>query len=196
MGVFSELKNYPLSSIVSMGVSFIWTQLFFRGADLIRRPLYFRGKKSNFRFGSGFRTGRGCRIELFGNGVIQMGEHCHIGDHVHIVSSSFVEIGDDCLFASKIFISDTSHGSYDEDGCDPEVPPENRPLVSDPVRIGKSVWLGDNAIVLPGVSIGDGCVIGANAVITKDVPNYSVAAGCPARLLKRYDFNDHAWKRV
>lgn len=183
-------------AIMGMGVSFIWTKIFFRNADLIRKPLYFRGSKRAFRYGPGLRTGRRCRIEIFGDGAIQMGSRCHIGDFVHIVSSSLVEIGDDCLFASKIFVSDTSHGSYDDDGCSPEVPPEERPLVSDPVKIGDKVWLGDNVIVLPGVTIGDGCVIGANATVTKDIPAYTVAAGSPAKPLKRYDFEREAWVRV
>lgn len=196
MSVFSELRNHSASAVVGMGFSFIKTKLFFHGADLIRRPFFLRGNKRNFRYGQGFRTGRGCRIELFDDGVIQMGPRCHIGDNVHIVSSSRVDIGADCLFASKIFISDTSHGSYGEDGCSPDVPPEDRPLVSDPVRIGERVWLGDNVVVLPGVTIGDGCIIGANATVTKDIPACTVAAGSPARPLKHYDFEKQAWVRV
>ena len=105
--IISELKYYPFSAIVSMGLSFVWTQLFFHGASLIRRPLHFRGKKQNLLFGQGFIAGRGCRIELFCDGVIEFGERCHIGDFVHIVSSSKIEIGDNCLFASKIFISES-----------------------------------------------------------------------------------------
>lgn len=196
MSLLSELKNYPPATVLGMGFSFLWTKLFFRGAGLIRKPLYFRGKKRNFHYGSGFRTGRGCRIELFGDGEIHLGDHCHIGDYVHIVASSSVEIGNDCLFASKIFISDTSHGSYGEGGSSPETPPEARPLVSDPVKIGKNVWLGDNVVILPGVTVGDGCVIGANAVVTKDIPDYTVAGGCPAKPLKKYDFDVRAWGRA
>lgn len=196
MDLFSELKNYSPTAILGMGCSFLWTKLFFRGADLIRKPLYLRGKKRNFHYGHGFRTGRRCRIELFGDGVIRLGERCHIGDFVHIASSSLVEVGDDCLFASKIFISDTSHGSYGEGGSSPDTPPELRPLVSDPVKIGKNVWLGDSVVILPGVTVGDGCVIGANAVVTKDIPAYTVAGGCPARPLKQYDFDAREWKRI
>lgn len=59
MSLLSELKNYPPATVLGMGFSFLWTKLFFRGADLIRKPLYFRGKKRNFHYGSGFRTGRG-----------------------------------------------------------------------------------------------------------------------------------------
>ena len=54
MSLLSELKNYPPATVLGMGFSFLWTKLFFRGADLIRKPLYFRGKKRNFHYGSGF----------------------------------------------------------------------------------------------------------------------------------------------
>lgn len=196
MSVFSELKNYSPSSVIGMGWSFLWTKLFFRGANLIRKPLYFRGNKRNFRFKEGFTTGRGCRIELFGDGVIEFGKCCHIGDFVHIVSSNRVEVGDDCLFASKIFISDTSHGSYGKDGSSPETPPNDRSLDASFVKIGKNVWLGDNVVIMPGVTIGDGCVIGASAVVTKDIPAQSIAGGCPAKVLKRWNGDIQGWERV
>ena len=66
----------------------------------------------------------------------------------------------------------------------------------DVVKIGKNVWLGDNVVILPGVTVGDGCVIGANAVVTKDIPDYTVAGGCPAKPLKKYDFDARTWGRA
>lgn len=194
--ILSELKNHSPSSIIGMGVSFVWTKVFFRGANLIRKPLYLRGKKRNFQFKQGFTTGRGCRIELFGDGVIQFGKRCHIGDMVHIVSSGRIEIGDDCLFASKIFISDTSHGSYGDKGDSPSAPPNERDLVSSFVKIGSNVWLGENVVVLPGVTIGDGCVIGANATVTKDIPADSVASGIPAKVLKKWNEASQSWVKA
>ena len=66
------------------------------------------------------------------------------------------------------------------------LPPVSRPLVSKgKVVIGENVWIGDKATILPGVSIGDGSVIGANAVVTKDVPPYSVVVGNPARIINK-----------
>lgn len=65
------------------------------------------------------------------------------------------------------------------------LPPLFRPLFSKgPVIIGKNVWIGDKATILPGVTIGDGSIIGANSVVTKDVPAYSVVAGNPAKIIK------------
>ena len=66
------------------------------------------------------------------------------------------------------------------------IKPNDRDVVSKgPVVIGNNVWIGDKATILPGVTIGDGAVIAVNAVVTKDVPVYSVAAGNPARIIKK-----------
>jgi acetyltransferase-like isoleucine patch superfamily enzyme len=83
-----------------------------------------------------------------------------------------------------VTITDNSHGRTDADSLD--VPPAHRDIVSKgPVIIGKNVWIGDKATILPGVKIGDGAVIAANAVVTKDVPAKCVVAGSPARPIAR-----------
>lgn len=80
-------------------------------------------------------------------------------------------------------ITDNSHGETDYDSL--KMPPIKRPITSKgPVIIGNNVWIGDKATILPGVTIGDGSVIAANAVVTKDVPPYSVVGGNPAIVLK------------
>ena len=149
--MLKELKMHSLSDIVSMGFSFIATKLFYPGATLVRRPFHIR-QKSNLRFEPGFTTGHGCRFEMFDEGVIELGRNCRIGDNVHLAALHKITIGDDCLFASKIFISDLSHGSYGREGCDPRTPPNDRPLVGSPVTIGDNVWLGENVVVLQGVT--------------------------------------------
>ena len=178
-----------------MGYSFVLTKLFYPGAQLVRRPISIR-QKSGFKYGKGLTTGRNCRIEVFGDGEIVMGDRCLIGDNVHIVASNRVTIGAECLFASKIFISDTSHGSYGFDGSRPDTNPNDRPLVGDPVAIGDKAWLGENVVVLAGVTIGKGCIIGANAVVTRDIPDWSIAVGSPARVVKRFDFATGEWTPV
>ena len=64
------------------------------------------------------------------------------------------------------------------------------------VIIGEGSWLGTNVVVVGKVSIGKHCVIGANSVVTKDIPDYSVAAGIPAKVIKKYDFEKKEWVRV
>jgi len=64
------------------------------------------------------------------------------------------------------------------------------------VVIGKNVWLGDGVVVMPGVKIGDGSVIGANSVVTQDVPPFTIAAGSPAAALKKFDFTIQEWRKL
>ena len=146
------------------------------------------------RFGQGFTTGYGCRFEMFDSDrsvTLSIGENCKLGDYVHITASKSVTIGDDCLFASHIFISDTNHG----DGTDnPLTPPDSRVLSTKPVSIGKCVWLGEGVAVLPGAKIGDGCIIGAHAVVKGDIPAYTVAVGAPAKPVKKYNFDTINWE--
>lgn len=187
-----ELRYHSPSDVLSMGVSFLFSRLFYPEATLVRRPFHIRGRK-NLEYAPGFTTGRNCRFELFGKGRVILGRNCRIGDNVHLVASDSVVIGDECLFASKIFISDTSHGSYGEEGDDPSIPPNDRPLVSSPVTIGDNVWLGENVVVLPGVTIGSGCVVGANSTVSRSLPPLCVAVGSPARPVKRYDYDTARW---
>ena len=84
----------------------------------------------------------------------------------------------------KCIITDNNHGSVNKEMVE-SIPPNQRPLVSPGnVVIEKNVWLGDNVVVLPGVTIGEGCIVGASAVVTKSLPPYSVCVGNPAKVIK------------
>ena len=185
---------YSPSEFVKNCWSLLCTRLFYRPARLIRRPVYIRGGKG-MTFGPGFTTGYRCRLEIFNpqDGIkLTIGEHCKFGDQVHITATERVTMGNDCLLASHIFISDTNHGTGLED---PRTPPDSRPLTTSPVTIGNCVWIGEGAAILPGSSVGDGCIIGAHAVVKGVIPAYSVAAGAPARVIKRYNFETSAWEK-
>lgn len=197
MDILHEVRQHSLSEIIGMAFSFVWTKAFYSGALLIRRPFYRRGKRSTFILGKGFISGRGCRFETYGEGRIEFGERCHIGDYVRITCSNSVKIGKDCLFASKILITDSSHGTYSgRPGTNPNMPPNDRPLVYSSTSIGDNVWLGENVVVLGGANIGNGCVIGANSTVTRSIPDNCIAAGSPAKLLKRYDFELEEWVKI
>lgn len=113
---------------------------------------------------------------------IRVGRNCHFGEYNHITSINEIIIGDNLLTGRWVTISDNSHGQTDFASL--QLPPLVRNLYSKgPVHIGRNVWIGDKATILPGVSIGDGAVIGANTVVTKDVPAYRVAVGNPMRIL-------------
>lgn len=114
---------------------------------------------------------------------IVIGENCHFGIQNHITCTNNITIGNNLLTGKWVTITDNSHGGFSEDELQQD--PLIRPVVSKgPVHIGNNVWIGDKATILPGVTIGDGAIIAANAVVTKDVPAYSVAAGNPAKVIK------------
>lgn len=192
---------YSISELLHTGFSMVLTKLTYPGATLVRRPFIMRGKP-RFVYGEGFTTGRNCRIETFGSKEdlspkLIVGKNFRIGDNVHIAAAERIEIGDDCLLASKIFITDLSHGSYgsEDDETLPTVPPNDRPIVSSPVAIGDNVWIGEGVSILGGVTIGNGCIIGANSVVTRDVPDNCIVAGCPARVLRRYNPDTKSWEK-
>jgi acetyltransferase-like isoleucine patch superfamily enzyme len=110
---------------------------------------------------------------------LTIGAGCSIGAYNHITCTNKIQIGDRLLAGKWVTITDNSHGQTDFDSL--HIAPIKRPIYSKgPVIIGNDVWIGDKATILPGVTIGDGSVIAANAVVTKDVPAYCVVAGNPA----------------
>ena len=123
--------------------------------------------------------------------LISIGSLCSIGAHNHITATNRIVIGDGFLSGKWVTITDNSHGNYDVNNPkDIEqwqtVIPNHRPTVSKgPVIIGQNVWVGDKATILPGVTIGECSCIGANSVVTKDVPPYSIVGGNPAKVIKQ-----------
>lgn len=197
------MKNdYGTGEIIKNILSLAYTKLFYRNARLIRRPVYIRGKNM-LLYGQGLTMGYSCRLEMFDLATsskikLNIGKNCKMGDNVHIAAGESIRIGDNCLFASKIYISDIVHGNYSKnsDASDPRVPPDQRILHTNPVSIGDTVWLGDNVCILPGVRLGNGSIIGANAVVTKDIPDYCVAVGMPAKIVKRFNLTTQTWDKV
>lgn len=117
---------------------------------------------------------------------IMIGKDCSFGEYNHITSTNKIVIGDNLLTGRWVTITDNNHGETDWTTL--QMPPLLRLVTSrGPVIIGKNVWIGDKATILPNVTIGDGAVIAANAVVTHDVPAYSVVAGNPARIIKRVE---------
>lgn len=191
------MSRYSISEAIRSVYSLALTRAVVPGARLVRRPVFMRGRRHS-RIGPGLTTGYSCRFDLGGastDGItLTMGSNCHLGDNVHIVATLSVTIGDNCLMASKVFISDTSHGKYNGNGqSSPNTDPNLRPLHAKPVIIGSNVWIGENVCVLSGVTIGDGAIINANAVVTRDVPAATIVAGVPARVVKRWVEGREAW---
>jgi lipopolysaccharide O-acetyltransferase len=129
---------------------------------------------------------------------IAIGSNVQINDYVHIAAISNITIGNNVLIASKVFITDHNHGEYGMNNYhdSPDMMPILRPLRSRPVIIEDNVWIGETVSILPGVKIGQGSVIGAQSVVTKDIPPNSVAIGAPARVIKQYDFESGKWQKT
>lgn len=122
---------------------------------------------------------------------IIIGNGCAIGDFCHITAVRRLEIEDDVLIANNVYISDNAH-----DFRDVTIPVIRQPVIhKGNVRIQSGTWIGENVCVI-GASIGKNCVIGANSVVNKDIPDYSVAVGAPARVIKKFDFTTNSWISV
>ena len=123
--------------------------------------------------------------------ILKIGDHSCIGHFNHIYATKSILIENHVLTADKVYISDNLHGYEDV----------TKPIIQQPVIqnrsvvIGEGSWLGENVCVL-GAHIGKHCVIGANSVVTKDIPDYCVAVGVPARVIKRYNFDTQKWERT
>ena len=190
------MKNsYTIYGYLRLAISYILTKIFYSNSRIIRFPFDVRGKKYR-NFGERLTIGFNCRFEAFGKDeekLILFGDRVQINDYVHISAMSGIEIGDDVLIASHVYISDNSHGYYNENGDSPKIPPSQRKYLISKVKIGNNVWLGEGVIVLPGVEIGDGCIIGAHSVVNKTLPKGVIAVGSPAKIIKEYDFKQQKW---
>lgn len=119
---------------------------------------------------------------------ITIGSDCHIGAFNHITCIDRIEIGDGFVSGKWVTITDNSHGETSLEML--QKPVGLREVISKgAVIIGKNVWIGDKATVLPGVTIGDSVIIGANSVVTKDIPAYSIVGGNPAKIIKTLQEN-------
>jgi acetyltransferase-like isoleucine patch superfamily enzyme len=180
----------------------ILTAFFFPGARLIRSPIDIRNKP-NIDFGANLTCGRYCRFEVHpGKGnlkakLLVFKNNVQINDFVHIVALERIVIGNNVLIASKVFISDSNHGSYSGDiQSHPDENPMDRKLSNRPIEIEDNVWLGEFVSVLQGVKIGKGSIIGSMSVVTKDIPAYCIAVGSPARVIKKFNFRTAQWEKV
>ena len=114
---------------------------------------------------------------------VKIGNYVNIGDHSHLTCINGIIIKDNVRMGRKVFITDNAHGASERSLLD--MRPNTRPLASKgPVVIEENVWIGEMVCIMPGVTIGRGAIIGANAVVTHDVPPYTLVAGNPARIIK------------
>ena len=157
--------------------------------------------------------------------VINRPRFVHLGDHVRIKRNTSINlhpkdkhspqellsIGDHVIISEGCFISACNRIIIEENvGISPNVmiidnsrkpgdvsrPSKEQPIHIGQVRIGADSWIAYGACVLPNVTIGKHCIIGALSVVTRDIPDYSVAMGSPARVVKRFNFEKREWVKV
>lgn len=186
--ILRKIKGCLCESIVSFLYLFLFKECHssvkFEGFDFLKNPDSISiGKSSHIQKHTSLAVWKGYidNIKPF----INIGSDCHIGAYNHITCINKIIIGDGFVSGRWVTITDNSHGRTDFNTlC---VPVSQRPIVSKgSVIIGKNVWVGDKATILPGVTIGDGVVVGANSVVTKDVPPYCIVGGNPAKIIKQF----------
>lgn len=165
--------------------------------SLIYKPLFLYGRKY-ISLGKSVNLFKGARIECISSWKGQkFNPHLIIHDNTsfeqsaHISCVNKIEIGKNCTFSARTYITDCSH-SYEK--IDEKV--LNQKLVVKDVKIGDNCFVGMDVKIFPGVTIGDNVIIGANSIVTHDIPSYSVVVGCPAKVIKKYDFEKKEWVKV
>lgn len=164
----------------------------YRGGVYIGKEVHF-ANGVNIKFGKNVSVRPYC--DLFASEVFEMGDNCDIGTRNRIAGN--VIIGDNVLFGPDNFIC-----SYTHTFENPDMPIMNQKEVPinknghDKLKIGDGSWIGTHVAIIGDVHIGKHCVIGANSVVTKDVPDFCVVAGIPAKVIKRYNSETQQWENV
>lgn len=122
--------------------------------------------------------------------LIVLEDGVHIEQNCHITCAASIVIGKNTAIASNVTITDIHH-PYD----DIDIPIEKQDIVTHDVSIGADCKIYNNAVILPGVHIGKHVTIGANSVVTHDLPDYCVAVGAPAKVVRKYNPSTHLWEK-
>lgn len=181
-------KKYHYTQLVNLLWSSIATKIFFRKSRLIRLPIDIRNKRF-ISFGKELVTGRYNRIEcypLLENTIpnLTIGDNVQINDRCHFTCVEELIIGNNCLIASNVFITDHDHANM-KLPIDFKKPWAEQPVFSKKVRIENNVWIGENVVILKGVTVGNNSVIAAGSIVTRSFPENSIIAGNPARLIRK-----------
>ena len=169
--------RYGFAGIARLVFSLLVTKIFYPNCKLIRMPIDVRGKR-HIDFGVGLVTGKYCRIECSHSSdstkKLIFGDNVQINDRVHIDCLKSIKIHSNVTLASGIYIGDNKMLR----------PFEERKYEASFVEIGENTWIGENAVILPGVVIGRNSVIGAGAVVTKSCDENSTIVGNPGRKIR------------
>ena len=147
----------------------------------VGRNVHFVGPARRFYFGECVTLFGNCYLNSNGpNGFVQLGDHSHVDQFCVLYGQGGLTIGPDCAVASGVVIYSQTNVDSQNDGT----PVACQPTSYAAVEVCAGSWLGAGVRVLPGVTIGEGCHVGAGAVVTGDLPPFSVAVGVPAKVIK------------
>lgn len=149
-------------------------------------------RKTSYYLGR-FRNGTSLYPNLVWGGTVRIGKGSEIGERCRISIANSLDFGEKVLLSPNVYITDCDHEYRDIN-----VPVIDQGIVQrgQMVSIGEGSYIGINAVIVGNVKIGKHCVIGANSVVTKDVPDYCVAVGSPAKILKRYNLETQLWEPI
>lgn len=157
----------------------------------IGRPIIIKGSKNIF-LGKYVRIFPQIRLETHGeNGLIKIEDDVSIGQNVHITSSSNLVIGKSTTILANVFITNIDH-DYNEIGIHIL---KQKHLIKE-TSIGENCFIGIGSCIQAGTILGKQCIVGANSVVRGTYPDYSVIAGAPAKIIKRYNLNSNVWERT
>lgn len=193
-----KLMNKIMNVLILFKTKFVYG-FYFKSIGyhtMIWKPNLLRNTR-NVSIGCNTSIRSGVRLEvvldLNKNATITIGNNVNIEQKVHIVSGNKVTIGNDVSITANCALVDITHpysNIHDESKIG------SRLDCSQTLEIGDGSFIGIGSVILPGANIGRYCVIGANSVVTKPIPDYCIAAGNPAKIIKRYDFEKKKWTKV
>lgn len=137
----------------------------------------------------------GARLQTYASGGkvpnITIGKRCYFAYNLSILACDDIIIDDDVLIASNVLITSETHG------MDPtsEIPYMDQQLSVKSVHIKQGCWIGEKVCIMPGVTIGEKSIIGAGSIVTKSIPDYCIAVGNPAKVIKKYNFENETWEK-
>lgn len=189
--LISKLKSLNYLLFSHLQYIFIFKKISFRSR--VYSPLRIQGGKQ-ITIGKSVLVGHQSWLAADsskGEASLTIKDGCQIGNFSHIYATHSIIIEENVLIADKVYIADNLH-TYED---------VNQAILAQPIKqlkpvvVGAGCWIGEGVCVI-GCSIGRGSVIGANSVVTSDIPDFCVAVGAPARVIKQYDAQCNTWKRV
>ena len=158
----------------------------------IDRPIIVDVNKGHIVVKDKFRVQPGLRMELLNKeSSINIGENVSIGQNFHITSGGNLKIGKDVVILGNVFVTNIDH-NYKEIGV-PILEQEN--MIKETI-IGDNCFIGYGASIQAGTKLGKQCIVGTNAVVRGEFPDYCVIAGVPAKIIKKYNFDTKKWERI